>query len=107
MPLLQANNSMTPQLCESLVSSLALKPTPTHYPFYYVEYHRECYAGSVLNFQTSAVTSLTGKHACTDVCSGSVGATSTGTAFCGGFAQFDLYATGGSVPFTVATTKSV
>ncbi|KAF8850086.1 hypothetical protein BDZ45DRAFT_680040 [Acephala macrosclerotiorum] len=107
LPLLLANNSVTPELCESLVSSLAAKPTPTIYPFYYVEYHRECYAGSSLAFGTSAVTSLTGIHACTDVCSGSVGATATGTAKCGGFGQFNLYATKSSVPFVPATTKSV
>ncbi|KUJ06410.1 uncharacterized protein LY89DRAFT_412163 [Mollisia scopiformis] len=108
LPLLLANDTITPQVCESLVLSLAAKPTPTHYPYYYVEYHRECYAGSSLNFGTAGVTSVTGAHACTDVCSGSVGATSTGTAFCGGWAMFDLYATGGSsLPFVPATTQSV
>jgi hypothetical protein len=107
LPLLLANNSITPQVCGSLVFSLASKPTPTIYPFYYVEYHRECYAGSSFAFGTSAVTSLYGQHACTDVCSGSVGATSTGTAMCGGAKQFNLYATKSSVPFAVATTASV
>ncbi|KUJ08913.1 uncharacterized protein LY89DRAFT_676796 [Mollisia scopiformis] len=106
LPLLLANNSITPQVCESLVSSLAMKPTPTIYPFYYVEYHRECYAGSSFSFGTQQVTSLYGAHACTDVCSGSIGATSTGTAFCGGSRQFNLYATKSSVPFVVATTQS-
>jgi hypothetical protein len=53
------------------------------------------------------VTSLTGIHACTDVCSGSVGATSTGTAMCGGAGQFNLYAAKSGVPFVPATTQSV
>ena len=58
LPLLLANNSITPQFCESLVSSLALKPTPTLYDYYYVEYHRECYAGNSFSFGTSAVTKV-------------------------------------------------
>jgi hypothetical protein len=106
LPLLLSNNSITPQLCESLVSSLALKPTPTIYEFYYVEYHKECYAGSSFSFGSSSVTSLYGAHACTDVCSGSIGAASTGTAMCGGAGQFNLYATKSSLPFVVATTQS-
>ncbi len=76
------------------MQSLANGPTPTILPYYYVEYHQECYGGSVLNFMGSAVTSLTGQHACTDICSGSIGAASTGTAFCGGPKQFNLYALG-------------
>ena len=52
------------------------------------------------------MTSLYGAHACTDICSGSIGATSTGTAMCGGPAQFNLYATQSSLPFVVATTQS-
>jgi hypothetical protein len=106
IPLLLANNSITPELCESLVSSLAVKPTPTIYAYYYVEYHRECYAGNSFNWGTAQITSLVGTRACTDVCSGSIGATSTGTALCGGSMQFNLYATTSSVPFAVATTQT-
>jgi hypothetical protein len=106
LPLLLSNNSITPQLCESLVSSLALKPTPMLYDFYYVEYHKECYAGNSFLLETSEVTSLYGAHACTDVCSGSIGAASTGTAMCGGSWRFNLYTTKSSLPFVVATTQS-
>lgn len=92
-PLLFKSTAMTPQLCESYVMSLAAKPTPTVLPYYFMEYASECYGGSVFNFGTSAtVRSLTGTRACTKVCSGSVGALSTGTAHCGGSKQFDLYA---------------
>jgi FtsP/CotA-like multicopper oxidase with cupredoxin domain len=99
---------MTPELCAAYVNSLANKPTPTVLPYYYLEYHHECYGGSVFDFGSSAVTSLSGAHACTDVCSGSIGASSTGTAFCGGPLQFNLYATNGVVswPGQAITTYS-
>jgi hypothetical protein len=108
LPLLFANNSVTPELCEAYVVSLANMPTPTILPYFAVEYHRECYGGSAFSYGSSAISSLTGAHACTDVCSGSIGAVSTGTAKCGGAKQFNLYATGGTASFpSVPTTVSV
>jgi hypothetical protein len=105
LPLLFRNDSVTPELCEAYVSSLAHKPTPTVLPYYYVEYHRECYGGSSFSFGSSAITSLVGTKACSMVCSGSIGAQVTGTAKCGGSKQFNLYATGGLVNWAgVATT---
>ncbi|KUJ08258.1 uncharacterized protein LY89DRAFT_677138 [Mollisia scopiformis] len=91
LPLLVANNSMTPELCLKIVQSLAAKPTPTILPYYYVEYARECYGRKSFTWESSAITSLTGTKACTDICSGSLGASSTGTAKCGGSRMFDLY----------------
>ncbi|PMD59417.1 uncharacterized protein K444DRAFT_663834 [Hyaloscypha bicolor E] len=105
LPLLFRNNSVTPELCEAYVSSLAHKPTPTVLPYYYVEYHRECYGGSSFSFGSSAITSLVGTKACSMVCSGSIGAQVTGTAKCGGSKEFNLYAAGGLVSWAgVATT---
>src|SRR3569833_1316875 len=96
LPLLFANSSVTPELCQAYVQSLANEPTPTVLPYFFLEYHHECYGGSVFNWAGSAVTSLTGSHACTDICSGSIGAASTGTASCGGAKQFSLYELGTS-----------
>ncbi|KAH8882217.1 WSC-domain-containing protein [Thozetella sp. PMI_491] len=108
LPLLFANNSVTPELCIAYAQSLARAPTPTVLPYVYVEYHRECYGGSIWSFGSSGVTSLTGIHACTDICSGSVGAATTGTAKCGGAGQFNLYASNGVVSFpSLPTTSSV
>jgi len=108
LPLLFSNNSVTPELCIAYAQSLAKMPTPTVLPYVYVEYHRECYGGSSFAFGTSGVTSLTGAHACTDVCSGSIGAATTGTASCGGRGQFNLYATRGTVSWpSQPTTQSV
>ena len=112
---------MTPELCIAHANSiyLASPPSPTRparLPYLFLEYHHECYGGTVLDFKGSAVTSLVGTKACSDYCYGSVrtatgtdGAVSvtTGTAnMCGGAKQFNLYAlettvvfptTGGSV----------
>jgi hypothetical protein len=96
LPLLFANVSVTPELCEAYVLSLANKPTPAVYNYFYVEYHQECYGGNTFSFQGSATSSLTGANACTDVRSGSIGAAVTGTAKCGGPNQFNLYASGGT-----------
>jgi hypothetical protein len=91
---------MTPELCESYVLALAAKPTPTVLPYFYVEYASECYGGTSFSWGTStAVKSLTGAKACTKVCSGSVGASVTGTAMCGGSNQFNLYAATKTVDF--------
>ena len=47
-----------------------------------------------------------GAGAFTDVCTGSIGATSTGVAICGGSRQFRLYATTSRFSFAVASTQS-
>ncbi|KAF8858490.1 WSC-domain-containing protein [Acephala macrosclerotiorum] len=107
LPLLFANSSVTPELCEAYVLSLANKPTPTILPYFAVEYHNECYGGTALAYAGTSATSLYGKHACTDVCSGSIGAKSTGTAMCGGRKQFNLYASGAGVGFQAQATVSV
>lgn len=96
LPMLFANDSVTPELCEAYVKSLAAKVTPTVLPYYYVQYARECYGGSSFDWQSSSVTSLSGTKDCTLVCSGSSGAATTGTAMCGGRKQFNLYVTGGT-----------
>jgi hypothetical protein len=108
LPLLFSNSSVTPELCEAYVVSLANKPTPTVLPYFAVEYHNQCFGGSSFTYGSSTISSLTGVHACTDVCTGSIGAVSTGTAMCGGPKQFNLYATGGTASFpSVPTTVSV
>lgn len=104
-----ANSSMTPELCIAAAISIgAARPTPTKFPYVYIEYHGECYAGTSLDFKSSAVTSLYGRDACTDWCSGSrkpyttngVVKTSTDlTNRCGGGKQFNLYAVSTAVPF--------
>ncbi len=75
-------------------------------PYVYVEYHNQCYGGASLSFAGSAVTSLVGTKACTDVCSGSIATVTTNgkttvttnTAnYCGGARQFNLYALSPSV----------
>ncbi|KAB5578710.1 hypothetical protein GE09DRAFT_1214861 [Coniochaeta sp. 2T2.1] len=64
---------MTPELCIAAANSIAARrPTPTQFPYVFLEYHNECYGGMSLNFAGSTVTSLYGPGACTDVCSGSV-----------------------------------
>jgi iron transport multicopper oxidase len=95
---------MTPELCIAYANSVYSNApsATTQAPYLFVEYHDECYGGATLNFQGSQVSSLTGKHACTDVCSGSIttvtatnGAVSTTTLtdnYCGGAKQFNLYA---------------
>jgi iron transport multicopper oxidase len=102
---------MTPELCIALVNSMAAKqPTPTQYPYVYLEFHNECYYGNSLDFKGSAVSTLYGSGACTDVCSGSVSTyTTTGvvrtttdltnTNKCGGAKQFNLYALSTPVVF--------
>lgn len=119
LPQVAVNNSMTPELCIAIANSMAAaQPTPTKYPYLFVEYHDECYIGTALSFQASVVTSLYGAHACTDVCSGSISTyttngvvkTTTSTAnYCGGPKQFNLYALSTtSVSFSIpVTTVSV
>jgi len=104
--LLFRNNSVTPELCLQYAKALAAAPTPTVLPYVYVEYHRECYGGSVWSFGSSGVTSLTGTRACTDVCSGFIGASTTETAKCGGSQQFNLYALSTSVSFPGPVTTT-
>ncbi|KAM7222882.1 wsc domain containing protein [Rhypophila decipiens] len=122
LPHLVSNTSMTPELCiahaNQLYSSslLAAAPAPTpaaRLAYLFLEYHHECYGGSSLDFQGSAVTSLLGTKACQDYCYGSVRTfmttaagggvvqtTTTGTAnMCGGAGQFNLYALETNVPF--------
>lgn len=94
LSLLFRNDSVTPELCEAYVQSLARKPVPTSLPYFFVEYARECYGGSSFAWQGSAVTSLSGTRDCTLVCSDNIGAAVTGTAKCGGQKQFNLYVTG-------------
>ncbi|RKU48395.1 hypothetical protein DL546_009377 [Coniochaeta pulveracea] len=99
---------MTPELCLSAANSIgAAKPTPTKFPFVYIEYHGECYGGTSLDFKSSAVTSLYGANACTDWCSGSRipyttnGVVKTSTRLdnrCGGAKQFNLYAAQSNAP---------
>ncbi|OIW24019.1 hypothetical protein CONLIGDRAFT_686232 [Coniochaeta ligniaria NRRL 30616] len=100
---------MTPELCIAAANSIGAKqPTPTQYPYVYLEYHNECYYGTSLNFKGSAVSTLYGGGACTDLCSGSVrtytttGVTSTTTEsanMCGGPKQFNLYVLSTPVSF--------
>ena len=101
LPLLFANDSVTPQLCIEYANSIYdHSPTPTaRLPFLYLEGHNSCHGGKLLDFAT-AVTSLVGSRACSDVCSESITTISsygetdvvTRTANCGGVKQFDLYA---------------
>ncbi len=134
LPLLVANDSITPELCIAHANSLAnaargagLTPHPS---YLFLEYHRECYGGKTLDFHGRAVTSLVGPKACTDYCHGSVrtavttlptdgGRTTTlevkatGTAnYCGGRGMFNLYALDATVhlpttggPMVTATAK--
>ena len=106
LPLLFANNSVTPELCKAYIKSLANKPTPTILPYFYVESHKQCYGGSSFSWGRSAVTSLTGRKACTDVCAGSSHAAVTGTAMCGGLKEFNLYTASGAAPLKPAATVS-
>jgi hypothetical protein len=104
LPLLFANKSVTPELCQAYIQSLASKATPTKLPYFYVENKMSCFGGSTFKFGTTKITSLTGTHACTAICSGSIGAKTTGTAKCGGSLQFNLYASTSSLPFKPAVT---
>jgi iron transport multicopper oxidase len=104
LPLLFSNSSVTPELCIDYANSMYAKsPSPTtRMPYLFVEYHDECYGGSLLAFTGSAVTTLVGTKACTDACAGSSKTTyttngktvvATNTAnMCGGPKQFNLYA---------------
>jgi iron transport multicopper oxidase len=103
LPQLFSNKSVTPELCIQYANSVfSNAPTPTsRLPYLYVEYHDECYGGTQLAFSGSAVTSLVGTKACSDVCSGSISTvTTSGTTtvvtgkanMCGGPRQFNLYA---------------
>lgn len=108
LKLLFANSSVTPELCIAYAQQLARAPIPTVLPYVYVEYHRECFGGSSFAYGASQVSSLTGAHACTDICSGSIGAAVTGTAMCGGPNQYNLYATGAvNFPNPPLVTRSV
>jgi hypothetical protein len=104
LPLLFANNSVTPELCEAYIQSLANKPTPTVLPYFYVESRKQCYGGSSFSWGKSAVTSLIGTKACSDVCAGSLHAAMTGTAKCGGPKEFNLYTASGAAPLKPAAT---
>lgn len=105
---------MTPELCIAAANSIAAKkPTPTQFPYVFIEYHNECYGGTTLDFKGSAVSSLYGPGACTDACSGSVktyttnGVATTTTDLtnkCGGAKQFNLYVL--STPVTFPATAS-
>jgi iron transport multicopper oxidase len=104
LPQLYSNKSVTPEQCIAYANSVYSNApsATTQMPYLFLEYHNQCYGGASLNFQGSQVSSLTGQHACTDVCSGSVltltatnGAVSTTTMtdnYCGGPKQFNLYA---------------
>ncbi|KAJ5019282.1 hypothetical protein K4K57_001391 [Colletotrichum sp. SAR 10_99] len=113
LPLLFANQSVTPELCIAHANSVYSKaPTPTtKLPYLFLEYHHECYGGSSLDFQGGVVTSLVGTKACKNYCYGSVSTfttdgtvtTTTNTAnYCGGAKMFDLYAL--STPVALPTT---
>ncbi|KAF9873872.1 hypothetical protein CkaCkLH20_08606 [Colletotrichum karsti] len=113
LPLLFANQSVTPELCIDYANSMYSKaPTPTtKLPYLFLEYHHECYGGSTLDFQGAAVTALVGTKACKNYCYGSVSTfttdgtvtTTTNTAnYCGGAKMFDLYAL--STPVAFPTT---
>ncbi|TDZ35465.1 WSC domain-containing protein [Colletotrichum spinosum] len=113
LPLLFANQSVTPELCIRHANSLYSKaPTPTtKMPYLFLEYHHECYGGASFDFKGAAATSLVGPNACKDYCYGSVSTfttdgkvtTTTNTAnYCGGPRMFDLYAL--STPVAFPTT---
>ncbi|KAI8167534.1 hypothetical protein KHU50_006488 [Colletotrichum sp. SAR 10_65] len=113
LPLLFANQSVTPELCIAHANSVYSKaPTSTtKLPYLFLEYHHECYGGSSLDFQGGVVTSLVGTKACKNYCYGSVSTfttdgtvtTTTNTAnYCGGAKMFDLYAL--STPVALPTT---
>ncbi|KAI8245280.1 hypothetical protein K4K55_002278 [Colletotrichum sp. SAR 10_96] len=113
LPLLFANQSVTPELCIAHANSVYSKaPTPTtKLPYLFLEYHHECYGGSSLDFQGGVVTSLVGTKACKNYCYGSVSTfttdgtvtTTTNTAnYCGGAKMLDLYAL--STPVALPTT---
>ncbi|KAK5663734.1 hypothetical protein OQA88_4165 [Cercophora sp. LCS_1] len=110
LPLIAANNSMTPELCIAVANSIYdVAPTPTaRLPYVFIEYHHECYGGASFDFEGSAVSTLVGPHACTDYCYGSVstfttnGVVSTTTDLtnrCGGPKQFNLYVLSTPVDF--------
>jgi hypothetical protein len=114
LPQLFANKSMTPELCIAYANSIYdSSPTQTaRLPYVYLEYHAECYGGTSLDFSGSAVTSLVGTKACSDVCSGSISTvTSNGRTKvttetankCGGPRQFNLYAL--SLPVALPTSS--
>jgi iron transport multicopper oxidase len=100
---------MTPELCIAAANSIAAKqPTPTKYPYVFIEYHDECYGGTALNFQGSAAATLYGGGACTDACSGSIMTYTTNgvaktttdlTNMCGGAKMFNLYVLSTPVAF--------
>jgi iron transport multicopper oxidase len=110
--LLVTNSSMTPELCIAHANSVAAAaPTPTKFPYVFIEYHGECYGGASFDFKGSAVSSLYGSKACTDWCSGSIKPYTTNgvvkystdmTNRCGGGKQFNLYAV--STPVVFPTT---
>lgn len=100
---------MTPELCIAHANSVAAAaPTPTQFPYVFIEYHGECYGGTSMDFKGAAVTSLKGDGACFDWCSGSILPYTTNgvvrmttdlTNRCGGPKQFNLYAVQTPVPF--------
>jgi iron transport multicopper oxidase len=97
LPLLFANNSVTPELCIAYSNAQQAGPLP----LLFLEYHHECYGGSSLTLNGAAVTTMIGTKACKDYCYGSVTTiTTSGTTtvatntanYCGGPKMFNLYA---------------